>query len=57
MIRERRGNGGFGYDPLFYLPKLDKTYAEITTDEKNAVSHRGQSMRAFAKRFSELYGK
>ena len=57
MIRERRGNGGFGYDPLFYLPELSKTYAEITTDEKNAVSHRGKSMRLFASRFSELYKK
>lgn len=57
MIRERRGNGGFGYDPLFYMPSLNKTYAEITTDEKNAVSHRGKSMRQFAKKFSELYNK
>lgn len=57
MIRERRGNGGFGYDPLFYLPELDKTYAEITTEEKNGVSHRGKSMRAFAKRFAEIYKK
>lgn len=57
MIRERRGNGGFGYDPLFYLPQLDKTYAEITTEEKNAVSHRGKSMRAFAKKLAELYKK
>lgn len=57
MIRERRGNGGFGYDPLFYLPDLCKTYAEITTDEKNCVSHRGKSMRLFSKRFAEIYGK
>ena len=57
MLRERRGNGGFGYDPLFYLPSLDKTYAEITTEEKNAVSHRGKSMRLFAKKFAQIYNK
>lgn len=54
MLRERRGHDGFGYDPLFYLPQLGKTYAEITTDEKNAVSHRGQSMRLFAERFRAM---
>lgn len=48
MLREERGYDGFGYDPLFYLPSLGKTYAEITTEEKNGVSHRGQSMRLFA---------
>ena len=55
IIRQRRGNGGFGYDPLFYLPQLNKTYAEITTDEKNAVSHRGKSIRLFAEKFAEIY--
>ncbi len=53
MIRQERGNVGFGYDPIFYMPQLDKTYAEITIDEKNAVSHRGQSIRQFAKYLSE----
>ncbi len=53
MIREERGNGGFGYDPIFYMPQLDKTYAEITIDEKNRVSHRGQSIRLFAKYLTE----
>ncbi len=53
MIREERGNGGFGYDPIFYMPQLGKTYAEITIDEKNAVSHRGQSIRLFAKYLTE----
>ncbi len=53
MIREERGDGGFGYDPIFYMQELDKTYAEITLDEKNAVSHRGKSIRLFAKYLSE----
>ena len=48
ILREERGQDGFGYDPLFYLPSLGKTYAEITTEEKNGVSHRGQAMRLLA---------
>ncbi|CAM3739245.1 RdgB/HAM1 family non-canonical purine NTP pyrophosphatase [Cohnella lubricantis] len=39
------GSGGFGYDPLFYLPKHGKTMAEISIEEKNAISHRGQALR------------
>ncbi len=35
-----KGDGGFGYDPVFYVPSLDKTFAELTAEEKNAVSHR-----------------
>lgn len=44
--REIRGNNGFGYDPFFYLPQYGKTSAEITEDEKNAISHRGKALRA-----------
>jgi len=51
ILREERGYDGFGYDPLFYLPELNKTYAQITTEEKNAVSHRGKAMRLFAERY------
>ena len=47
ILREARGENGFGYDPLFYFQPLDKTFAELTTDEKNAVSHRGNALRAF----------
>ena len=43
-----RGAGGFGYDPLFYDPELDRTFAEIDRDEKNARSHRGRAFRALA---------
>ena len=52
-IREKRGDGGFGYDPYFYYEPLGKTFAELTTEEKNAVSHRGEAIRAFGKRFAE----
>jgi XTP/dITP diphosphohydrolase len=41
-----RGSGGFGYDPYFWLPELNKTAAELTPEEKNRLSHRGKAMRA-----------
>ena len=41
-----RGDGGFGYDPLFYMPEYGKTLAEMTVAEKNAVSHRGAALLA-----------
>ncbi|MAX32227.1 XTP/dITP diphosphohydrolase [Onishia taeanensis] len=41
-----RGEGGFGYDPLFWLPSLGRSAAELDGDEKNRVSHRGQAMQA-----------
>jgi len=40
-----RGNGGFGYDPVFYFPLLGKTFAELTAEEKNVHSHRGKAFR------------
>ncbi|MBQ8208672.1 MAG: XTP/dITP diphosphatase [Clostridia bacterium] len=55
ILKEYRGEGGFGYDPLFYYPKLDKSFAELTMAEKNEISHRGIAMRAFAKKFGELF--
>lgn len=48
ILREYRGNCGFGYDPLFYYEPLDKTFAELTPEEKNAISHRGRAIRLFA---------
>ena len=44
VIDTPRGEGGFGYDPHFLLPQVGKTAAELTAEEKNAVSHRGQAM-------------
>ena len=41
---EERGENGFGYDPIFCVPKLGKTTAELTDDEKNAISHRGSAL-------------
>ena len=48
---EERGNGGFGYDPLFFVEKYQRTYAELTADEKNEISHRAMATELFAKRF------
>lgn len=45
---EIAGENGFGYDPIFYLPEYGKTSAEISPDEKNAISHRGKALRALA---------
>ena len=45
IARAPRGAGGFGYDPLFYFPKLGKTFAELAPEEKAAVSHRGSAFR------------
>ena len=41
------GSNGFGYDPIFFYPPYGKTFGEVSDDEKTAVSHRGQAMRAF----------
>ena len=47
------GEGGFGYDPVFFLPQLKKTFAQLTAQEKNAVSHRGKALRAFQVKLEE----
>lgn len=47
------GSDGFGYDPIFFLPKLKKTFAQLSPEEKNAISHRGNALRAFQKQLAE----
>ncbi len=44
-----RGNSGFGYDPVFYIPQLEKTFAELSTEEKNKISHRGLALQKLRK--------
>ncbi len=48
-----QGTNGFGYDPVFFVPGLKKTFAQMTPEEKNAVSHRGNALRAFAEKLKE----
>lgn len=47
------GEGGFGYDPVFFLPQLKKTFAQLTSEEKNAISHRGRALEAFQVKLNE----
>ena len=49
-----QGEDGFGYDPIFFVPELKKTFAQLTAEEKNAISHRGNAMKEF-KRELERY--
>lgn len=44
IAQEERGTGGFGYDPLFWLPSFNKMSAELSRDEKHAISHRGKAL-------------
>ena len=55
MLLDYRGNGGFGYDPLFLYEPMDKTFAEMNAEEKNAISHRARAMEKFARIFTETY--
>jgi len=48
ILEEMRGVGGFGYDPLFYVLELNKTMGELSKQEKNSISHRGQALRSMA---------
>ena len=47
------GTDGFGYDPVFFVPALKKTFAQMTPEEKSAVSHRGKALREFQKKLEE----
>lgn len=53
ILHSPRGSGGFGYDPLFYFPKLSKTFAELSPEEKARVSHRGLAFRKFLEWWEE----
>ena len=51
---EGKGSNGFGYDPIFYVPELGKTTAELTEEEKNLVSHRGKALRLMKEELKKL---
>ncbi len=50
---EERGQGGFGYDPIFYLPEFDRTSAELSPEEKNSISHRGKALRMMREKLTD----
>jgi XTP/dITP diphosphohydrolase len=54
ILMEPAGTGGFGYDPVFYDPAIGKGAAEMTTEEKNKVSHRGKALRLLASRLQSV---
>jgi len=54
IVDTPRGAGGFGYDPHFLVPEFDRTAAELAPQEKNAVSHRGQALRALVDKLGKL---
>ena len=53
IIFEKRGTNGFGYNPIFYVPSLDKTFAELSAEQKNSISHRKQSLEKFSQYLKE----
>lgn len=54
ILHSASGNNGFGYDPLFYYPPLDKTFASLSPEEKNGISHRARAVEAFAKELAKI---
>lgn len=53
ILDQTRGSNGFGYDPLFYFPSIQKTFAELTAEEKAQYSHRGEAFRKFLAWYNE----
>lgn len=51
------GEGGFGYDPVFFVPPMKKTFAQLTAEEKNQISHRGQALKEFQQKLQDYLGQ
>lgn len=54
ILTERQGDGGFGYDPLFYYEPFGKTFAQVELEKKNQVSHRAVAMRSFINKLTKV---
>jgi len=54
ILHEAKGDGGFGYDPLFFYEPKGKTFAELTAEEKNSISHRAVALRRFAEKLASV---
>ena len=57
ITREVHGENGFGYDPVFYLPELGMTYAELPSEQKNAISHRACALQDFCRKYQQMQEK
>lgn len=57
IAHEPAGTGGFGYDPIFYLPEYKMTSAQIPIEKKNEISHRGKALEAMKQKLQNLYGE
>ena len=55
ILHARQGDGGFGYDPLFFVPECGCSSAELAAEEKNARSHRGQALRKLVELIKQKY--
>ena len=55
IIREKRGTNGFGYDPVFLIPELGKTAAEVSLEVKNSMSHRAKAIKMMTERLREIH--
>jgi len=54
LTEEPTGKNGFGYDPYFYYPKLNKTFAQLSREEKSSVSHRGKALKGLIDEFDKV---
>ena len=54
ILQEKRGESGFGYDPVFFFPDFGKTFAEVPLEQKSSVSHRGKALKEFAAEFGKV---
>ena len=57
ITHEVHGENGFGYDPVFYLPELGMTYAELPSEQKNAISHRARALQEFCRKYQQMQEK
>ena len=57
ITEEKMGENGFGYDPIFFVPELNKTVAQLSAEEKNSISHRGNAIRRLKPKLAVLLGK
>ena len=55
IIEEEIGTNGFGYDPIFFVPSLNKTVAQLNQDEKNIISHRGNALKNLKEQMKNIF--